>query len=65
MISNMKKIIVFLEVNMLSLKIKCNNHELVLLLPENDLEYVELVSQISELFLHIKDNPTCKFEELL
>jgi len=50
---------------MLSLKIKCNNHELVLLLPENDLEYVELVSQISELFLHIKDNPTCKFEELL
>ena len=46
----------------MSYKIKCNEHKLVLLIPENDLENAELVSQVTKLFSHLSQFPNCKFE---
>jgi len=49
----------------MSLKVKCKVHqELVILLPENDSEHIELVSQVTKLFTHLQDNPKCNFKEV-
>jgi len=48
----------------MSRKIKCNNHELVLLIPVTDDEHLELISQITKLLSHIQEFPSCVFSEV-
>ncbi len=49
----------------MSKKIKCNNHDLLLVIPQNDEEHVQLISQVTDLLAHLKDNPECKFKEIV
>lgn len=49
----------------MSMKIKCNNHDLLLVIPQNDEEHVQLISQVTDLLTHLKNNPECKFREVL
>lgn len=46
----------------LSKQVKCKIHNLTLRIPQEDSEYVELTTDVSELFSHLKKFPGCKFE---
>jgi len=46
-------------------KISCNNHDLLLVIPQNDEEHVQLISQVTDLLAHLKNNPQCRFREVL
>ena len=48
-----------------SLKVKCCNHDLFLAIPQNEKEHVELISQVTLLLEHLKENPDCIFKETL
>ena len=48
----------------MSLKVKCVNHDLDLVIPQSEQEHIELVSQVTLLLDHLKENPECKFKEM-
>ena len=51
------------EENGLSKLVKCK-HDLVVLLPETEIEHIDLAEQISKLFSHLKSFPNCKFRQV-
>ena len=48
----------------MGLKVKCNNHDMFLVIPQNEQEHVELISQVTQLLDHLKENPECIFKEM-
>ena len=48
----------------MSQKVRCNNHELFLIIPQNDQEHMELISHVTQLLEHLRMNPECKFREV-
>lgn len=48
----------------MSCKIKCQNHDLTLIIPQDDVEHARLISDVSQLLSHIQNNPNCVFEEI-
>ena len=45
-------------------KIFCENHDLIIRIPEKDSEFIQLVTETIKLFDHLKNFPKCKFSEV-
>lgn len=48
----------------MSLRVQCNNHDLSLIIPQTEQEHIELISQVTLLLDHLKENPECRFKEM-
>lgn len=63
-LTNTPRIFQNIPITLMSLKVRCNNHNLSLVIPQTEQEHVELVSQVTLLLDHLKENPDCRFKEM-